>query len=86
MKNFKNDFNEIINAMKFPNKGCFNVVFEDRRDGTIYETQGDKINKNYTWDEFFNWLTEDIDEMNLDIDNLILLDISYAGKENMCVA
>ena len=69
--------------------GCININIYDKVKKVFLNTQGDLVPSNAPmedrWQEFFEWLIGDINEMVGDrcIDTTIE-DISYAGTENAC--
>ena len=62
--------------------GMYDVLIEDRRNYpyTEYSTQGNIPDEEYTWDEFFEWLVQDIREMGIDPARTVITGIDYAGN------
>ena len=76
---FKNEFYEYIKNM--PNvPGSYDVGITNTKTDETHETQGDIPDEDYTWDDFFEWLVQDIKEMDLDITDITLDYIEYAGE------
>lgn len=68
-----------------PRPGCYYVAFKNRATGILYRTQGDiPFRGSYGWKEYLEWLIADMEEADGDIDSIDILDIEYAGTENMC--
>ena len=64
-----------------PLVGCWNVGLSYTDSNEEFTTQGDIPDKEYTWDDFNEWLIQDIREMKLDFSRLTLDYIEYAGKD-----
>ncbi len=47
-----------------PKVGCWDVYFTNALTEEHYSTQGN-VHKNTTWADFFNWIVEDIEEMDV---------------------
>ena len=87
----RNEFFTLVckNSPYLPEVGCFNVTLIDGSVNETYETQGDKASPEYSWDDFWKWLLNDIFEIyefdqSNQLESISIVDIQFAGTDNLC--